>query len=75
MYTMNGKALLQILTCIEMTSEQFSALPNVAPNIVFFCLPCLCKLPGALMAFDNTSEVCSSVEQKIESIELKSSDR
>ena len=53
-----------------MSSQQFSALSDVAQNIVFFCSPCLYKLPGALMAFDNTSEVCSSVEQKIKSTEI-----
>ena len=61
--------------CIKISADQYSALANVPSNIVFFCSACLLKLPNALMAFDKTNDMCSSIESKLESVERALSNR
>ena len=59
-------------SCIKISANQYSALSNVPSNIVFFCSVCLFKLPNALMTYDKSNEMCSSIENKLKSVELGS---
>ena len=40
-------------------------MADVSNIILFFCSPCLYKLPNALVAYDKVTEECSTVEKSI----------
>ena len=61
---------LQHSKCIKISPSQYSALSNISSNVVFFCSLCLFKLPSALMAYDKTNEACSTIEDKLKSVEI-----
>ena len=47
----------------------------IISNNIFFCSPCLHKLPSALSAYDNVNEACSFMEKSIKSVETTLSNR
>jgi len=61
---------LQHRTCLQISTDQYSALSDVSSNILFFCSSCLSKLPEALRAFDSVNDACSQVEKSIKTIEV-----
>lgn len=66
---------VQHRTCLQISSEQYSAMSDVSSNILFFCCVCLNKLPAALLSYDGINSACSSVEKSVMSMETKLSNR
>ena len=56
--------------CINLSVGQYGALSDLPNNIVFFCFLCFYKFPNALMAYDNTKEVCDVIETKLNSVQM-----
>ena len=56
--------------CINLSVGKYGALSDLPNNIVFFCSHCFYKLPNALMAYDNTKEVCDVIETKLNSVQM-----
>ena len=60
---------IQHRTCLQISSDQYSALSDISSNILFFCSLCLSRLPSALSAYDGFNDACSTVEKSIKSVE------
>ena len=61
---------LEHRSCVKISDDQYCILANLPTNIVYFCTPCFCKLPGALAASDKTDEVNSTIDKSLKSFEL-----
>ena len=61
--------------CVRISVDQFPALCDLPKNIVFFCCECIYKLPTALITYDKTKEACTTIENKLKSVQDTLSNR
>ena len=61
--------------CVSLSVGQSSALSDLPNNIVFFFSQCIYKLPNALMAYDNSKEMCDVIDTKLNSVQMELSNR
>ncbi|XP_065911357.1 uncharacterized protein [Dysidea avara] len=50
-------------------------LCDLPKNIVFFCCECINKLPTALITYEKTKEACTTIENKLKSVQDTLSNR
>ena len=61
--------------CFSLSVVQYSALSHFTKQHCIFCSHCIYKLPNALMAYDNSKEVCDVIETKLNSVQMELSNR
>jgi len=66
---------LQHRSCVKISDDQYCVLANFPTNIVYFCTLCIHKLLDALIAFDKTDEVNSTVGKTLKSFEIQLSSK
>ena len=66
---------LQHRSCIKISDDQYCILANFPTNIVYFCMPCFHKLPGALASCDIVDEINSATNVSLKSFECSLTDR
>lgn len=62
-------------TCANIKQSEFVMLESSSENILFFCSPCVIKLPQALSFFKNHSQLDEKFEARFQSMEDKLSQK
>ena len=61
--------MVQHRTCCKISVEQCTVLGELTGNIVFLCSTCMQNVPSAFRLYDDSKELHSSIESKIQSLE------
>ena len=51
--------------CTKISPNQCTVLNEIVDNVLFFCSPCMHKLPSALKCYDTTAELQAAIDSKL----------